>query len=72
MTRETTSSFILTLPLKTTISDESAINKYMELSRRYYNAILGKLLKRYYLMIQSKKYIQVCKMSKSTERNKLF
>ena len=72
MARETTSSFILTLPLKTTISDESAINKYMELSRRYYNAILGKLLKRYYLMIQSKKYIQVCKMPKSTERNKLF
>ena len=72
MARETTSSFILTLPLKTTISDESAINKYMELSRRYYNAILGKLLKRYYLMIQSKKYIQVCKMPKITERNKLF
>ena len=44
----------------------------MELSRRYYNAILGKLLKRYHLMIQSKKYIQVCKMSKSTGRNKLF
>ena len=72
MARKTTSSFVLTLPLKTTISDESAINKYMELSRKYYNAILGKLLKRYYLMIQSKKYIQTCKMAKSTERNKLF
>lgn len=72
MARKTTSSFILTLPLKTTISDESAINKYMELSRKYYNAILGKLLKRYYLMIQSKKYIQTCKMAKGTERNKLF
>jgi hypothetical protein len=72
MTRETTSSFVLTLPLQTTISDSSALDKYFELSRRYYNAILGKLLKRYYLMIQSKKYIQICKMPKGKERNKLF
>ena len=49
MARETTSSFILTLPLKTTISDESAINKYMELSRKYYNAILGKLFAKIHL-----------------------
>jgi len=69
-----TSTFVLTLPLKTTISDNSALDKYFELSRRYYNAILGKLLKRYYLMIQSKEYIQVCKMPKdnNNERNKLF
>jgi len=72
MIRETTSSFVLTLPLKTTISDNSALEKYFELSRRYYNAILGKLLKRYYLMIQSKKYIQICKMPKGKERNKMF
>jgi len=69
-----TLTFVLTLPLKTTISDDSALDKYFELSRRYYNAILGKLLKRYYLMIQSKEYIQVCKMPKdnSNERIKLF
>ena len=72
MARETTSTFVLTLPLKTTISDESALEKYFELSRRYYNAILGKLLKRYYLMIQSKKYIKTCKMPKGKERNKSF
>jgi len=69
-----TSTFVLTLPLKTTVSDNSALDKYFELSRRYYNAILCKLLKRYYLMIQSKEYIQVCKMPKdnNNERNKLF
>lgn len=72
MARETTSSFVLTLPLRTTISDNSALEKYFELSRRYYNAILGKLLKIYYLMIQSKKYIQICKMTKGKERNKMF
>jgi len=72
MIREITSSFVLTLPLQFTISDDSALNKYFELSRRYYNAILGKLLKRYYLMIQSKKYIQICKMSKGKERNEEF
>ena len=72
MAKNNTSTFVLTLPLKMSISDKSAIDKYMELSRRYYNAILGKLLKRYYLMIQSKKYIQICKMPRSTERNKLF
>ena len=72
MKKEKTSSFVLNLPLNTTVSDNSALDKYFELSRRYYNAILGKLLKRYYLMIQSKEFIKACKMSKGTERTKLF
>jgi hypothetical protein len=72
MAKNTTSSFVLTLPLKATVSDAAALNKYFELARSYYNAILGKLLKRYYLMVQSKKYILVCKMVKGKERNNLF
>lgn len=69
---DTTPSFVLTLPLKYTISDKAALDKYFEIARRYYNAILNKLLKRYYLMVQSKKYRHICKMAKSKERNKLF
>jgi len=63
MKKPKTPSFVLNLPLKTTVSDNSALDKYFELSRRYYNAILGKLLKRYYLMIQSKEFIKTCKKS---------
>lgn len=69
---DTTPSFVLTLPLKYTISDKVALDKYFEIARRYYNAILNKLLKRYYLMVQSKKYRHICKMAKSKERNELF
>lgn len=69
---DTTPSFVLTLPLKYTVSDKTALDKYFEIARRYYNAILGKLLKRYYLMIQSKKYRHICRMAKSKERNELF
>ena len=60
MARETTSSFILTLPLKTTISDESAINKYMELSRRYYNIyFVNKKIyfKKHYISIRTTYYL---------------
>lgn len=69
---DTTPSFVLTLPLKYTISDKVTLDKYFEIARRYYNAILNKLLKRYYLMVQSKKYRHICKMAKSKERNELF
>lgn len=72
MNIQNSSSFVLTLPLQTNISDISALNKYFELSRRYYNAILGQLLNKYYLMIQSKKYQQIRKLQKSKERDKMF
>ncbi|HEY8892999.1 MAG TPA: transposase [Clostridium sp.] len=70
--KKNTSTFVLTLPLVTSISDKSALDKYFELSRKYYNAVLGKLLKRHYLMIQSKKYMVASKLPKGKERDRLF
>ena len=72
MAKSKTASFVLTLPMKTTISDDKALDKYTELSRKYYNAILGKLLKRLRLMQQSKEYRQTCKMIPSKERSEMF
>jgi hypothetical protein len=67
-----TPSFVLTLSLKNNISDDVALNKYFELSRRFYNAILGETLKRLNLMRQSKEYQKVRKMPKSRKRSQEF
>jgi len=60
-----TSSFTLTLAVERNISDYSALDKYFELSRRFYNAILGETLKRFNLMRESKMYQNARKLSKS-------
>ena len=56
MKKEKTPSYVLTLRLKTTKSDIVALNKYFELSRRLYNALLSEGLKRLNLMRESKLY----------------
>lgn len=70
MAKENKSVFVLTLPMKTTISNEKALDKYFELSRRYYNAILGKLLKRTKLMQESKEYNRLRKLPKENKERK--
>lgn len=72
MKKELTSSFVLTLPLKTTISDDKALEKYFELSRRLYNSLLGEALRRFNLMRQSKLYNKARKETNKTLKNKLF
>jgi RNase H-fold protein (predicted Holliday junction resolvase) len=71
MPKSKSESYILTLPLKTSISDISALDKYFELSRKLYNALLGESLKRLDLMRESKQY-QEARASKSKDKNKLF
>ena len=72
MKRSKSPSYILTLPIKTTISDNSALEKYFELSRKYYNAILGKLNKRVKLMRESKEYQQTRKLTNQKEKRDGF
>ena len=72
MAKYKTSSYVLTLKMKYTISDKSAINKYFELSRRLYNSILGETLKRFNLMRESKLYQQARKEPDKKLKQKLF
>lgn len=70
--KEQTPSFVLTLPLKATASDIFALDKYFELSRRFYNAILSETLKRLNLTRQSKEYQKARKLPKGKGRNQEF
>ena len=72
MTKTKTSSYVLTLKMKYTASDKSAIDKYFELSRRLYNAILGETLRRFNLMRESKLYQQAKKETDKKLKQKLF
>ena len=67
-----TPSYVLTLRLKYTTSDKSAIDKYFELSRRLYNAILSETLKRFNLMRESKLYQQARKTVNKKIKQELF
>lgn len=66
-----TSSFILTLSLKTEKWQEDLIDKEFEKYRKEYNNCIGELYKRYNLMIQSKAYQKNCKY-KGKDRNNIF
>jgi len=72
MAKAKTSSYVLTLRMKYTNSDKSAIDKYFKLSRRLYNAILGETLKRFNLMRESKLYQQARKETDKKLKQKLF
>ena len=72
MAKSKTSSYVLTLKMKYTISDKSAIDKYFELSRRLYNAILGETLRRFNLMRESKLYQSARKESDKKIKQKMF
>lgn len=72
MTNSKTSSYILTLKLKTSDSDIVALNKCFELSRKLYNALLSEELKRLKLMRESKLYQQAQKENSKTKKRELF
>lgn len=71
MSKVKTSSYILTLPLKTEKYQEDIINKEFEKYRKVYNCCLNELFKRYNHMIESKEYRNNVK-SKDKNRNKIF
>lgn len=72
MANSKTNSYILTLKLKTNKSDMVALNKYFELSRKLYNALLGEELKRLKIMRESKLYQQAQKETDKVKRRELF
>lgn len=72
MTKTKTPSYVLTLKMKYSISDKSALDKYFELSRKLYNAILRETLKRFNLMRESKLYQQARKESDKKLKQKMF
>lgn len=72
MVKIKTSSYVLTLKMNYTISDKSALDKYFELSRRLYNAILDETLRRFNLMRESKLYNKARKETDKRLKQKLF
>jgi hypothetical protein len=72
MANSKTSSYTLTLKLKTNKSEISALDKYFELSRKLYNVLLGEELKRLKLMRESKLYQQAQKETDKAKRRELF
>ena len=67
-----TPSFVLTVPLDYSVSDKSALDKYFELSRRLYNAILHETIIRFDLMRESKLYQKAKKESDEKIKKELF
>ncbi|WNF38300.1 transposase [Bacillaceae bacterium IKA-2] len=72
LTKTKTPSFVLTFRLMTEIHQEHTLSKRFEIARTIYNACLGELYKRYAALKQSKRYRNVCKMSKGKIRNRMF
>lgn len=64
-----TPSFILELPLETTLAQESAILVRLDAGRQMYNACLGEGLMRLDLLRQSKEYRRTVKLPKGKERS---
>ena len=71
MAKSKTSSYILTLQLKTEKFQEDELNKRFEKCRKIYNSCITELFKRYNHMTESKDYRKNCK-SKDKDRNKIF
>lgn len=69
MRREITSTYNLTLPLKTEKFQEDILNKRLEIARNIYNSVLGKVIKRYNLMLDSKEYRSLKKKLNSSNKN---
>ena len=67
-----TDSYVLTLKLKTSKSEIVALDKYFELSRKLYNALLDEGLKRFRLMRESKLYQQARKENNKKTKSSLF
>ena len=72
MSGSKTPSFVLTLELDTQKYQEDILDKRFEIGRQIYNACLGKALKRYKAMTESKRYRRIQQMPKSSERNRQF
>src|ERR1700690_1265521 len=69
---DTTPSFVIELRLKTSVSEETEIDKSFNAGRMIYNACLGETLRRVDLMRESKAYKKVLAMPQDADRTKAF
>lgn len=70
--KEVKQRYVLTLKLKTNKSEIIALDKYFELSRKLYNALLSEGLIRLRLMRESKLYQQARKETNKSKKKELF
>jgi putative transposase len=68
--RETTPSFIVELPLKTSASAERDLLIKLDSGRQLYNACLGEALRRLSLMRQSRQYKEACNIPKEDKEDR--
>lgn len=66
------STYVLTLPLKTELWQEHIINKRFNIARQIYNACLGEILKRNRAMRHDQRFQQAVRQPKSKARTQLF
>ena len=69
MKKNKSSSYVLTLQLKTEKYQEDIINKRLEIARNISNSLTGKVLKRYNLMLESKEYRKIKKQLSLINKN---
>ena len=69
MKKNKTSSYVLTLQLHTEKFQEDILDKRLEIARNISNALTGKVLKRYHLMLESKEYRQIKKQLNPVNKN---
>ena len=69
MKKNKTSSYVLTLKLHTENFQEYILNKRLEIARNISNALTGKVLKRYNLMLESKEYRFIKKQLNPINKN---
>lgn len=67
-----TPTYVLTLPLKTTVWQEHILEKRLNIGRNIYNACLGEAWRRYKYMTRNPQYWQAVRMEKGKERNRLL
>lgn len=69
MKKNKTSSYVLTLQLKTEKYQENIIDKRLEIARNISNSLTNKVLKRYNLMQESKEYRYIKKRLNPVNKN---
>ncbi|OGP38206.1 MAG: hypothetical protein A2X93_04670, partial [Deltaproteobacteria bacterium GWC2_56_8] len=72
MSKATTPSFILELPLKVSPSQEKILASRLEAARQLYNACLGEALRRLSLLKESKDFRKVLELPKGKEKTEAF
>jgi putative transposase len=72
MRRQTTTSFVLEIPLQVDAAQERSLLARLEIARQVYNACLGESLRRLNLKRDSQAYHAALKLPKGAKRQAAF